>query len=89
MLYEQHLPLTQPYNEKQVKQKQRYDESFSRLRKKQKATIDKRLSRILEYINRTNEKDLKIIAQYIGVSGTTIRLDIKRLGLEIERGKLV
>lgn len=89
MLYEQHLPLTQPYNEKQVKQKQRYDESFGRLRKKQKATIDKRLSRILEYINRTNEKDLKIIAQYIGVSGTTIRSDIKRLGLEIERGKLV
>lgn len=89
MLYEEHLPLTQPYNEKQVKQKQRFDESFGRLRQKQKATIDKRLSRILEYINRTNEKDLKIIAQYIGVSGTTIRSDIKRLGLEIERGKLL
>ena len=89
MLYEQHLPLTQPYNEKQVKQKQRYDESFGRLRKKQKAAIDKRLSRILEYINRTNEKDLKIIAQYIGVSGTTIRADMKRLHLDIERGKLV
>ena len=89
MLYEQHLPLIQPYNEKQLKQKQRYDESFGRLRQKQKATIDKRLSRILEYINCTNEKDLKIIAQYIGVSGTTIRSDIKRLGLEIERGKLV
>lgn len=89
MLYEQHLPLTQPYNEKQLKQKQRYDESFGRLRKKQKATIDKRLSRILEYINHTNEKDLKIIAHHIGVSGTTIRSDIKRLGLEIERGKLV
>ena len=89
MLYEQHLPLTQPYNEKQLKQKQRYDESFGRLRKKQKVTIDKRLSRILEYINRTNEKDLKIIARYIGVSGTTLRSDIKRLGLEIERGKLL
>ena len=89
MLYEQHLPLTQPYNEKQLKQKQRYDESFGRLRKKQKATIDKCLSRILEYINRTNEKDLQIIAYHIGVSVATIRVDMKRLHLEIERGKLV
>ena len=62
MLYEQNLPLTQAYNEKQVKQKQRYNESFGRLRQKQKATIDKRLSRILEYINRTNEKDIQVIA---------------------------
>ncbi len=89
MLYEQHLPLTRPYNENQVKQKQRFDESFGRLRQKQKATIDERLSRILEYINRTNEKDLQIIADHIGVSGTTIRADMKRLHLDIERGKLV
>ena len=89
MLYEQHLPLTQPYNEKQLKQKQHYDESFGRLRQKQKAMIDKRLSRILEFINRTNEKDLKTIAYHIGVSGTTIRSDMKRLHLDIERGKLV
>lgn len=89
MLYEQHLPLTQPYNEKQLKQKQRYDESFYRLRKKQKDTIDKRLSRILEYINRTNEKDLQTIAYHIGVSVATIRVDMKRLHLDIERGKLV
>ena len=89
MLYEQNLPLTQAYNEKQVKQKQRYNESFGRLRTKQKATIDKRLSRILEYINRTNEKDITIIADYIGVSLSTIRVDMKRLHLDIERGKLV
>ena len=89
MLYEQHLPVSQPYNEKQVKQKQRFDESFGRLRQKQKATIDKRLSRILEYINRTNEKDLQVIAYHIGVSLSTIRADMKRLHLDIERGKLV
>lgn len=89
MLYEQHLPLTQPYNEKQVKQKQRYNESFGRLRQKQKATIDKRLSIILEYINSTNEKDITIIANHIGVSVSTIRSDMKRLHLDIERGKLV
>ncbi len=89
MLYEQHLPLTQPYHEKQVKQKQRFDESFGRLRQKQKATIDWRLSRILEYINRTNEKDITIIADYVGVSLSTIRVDMKRLHLDIERGKLV
>lgn len=89
MLYEQNLPLTQAYNEKQAKQKQRYDESFGRLRQKQKVTIDKRLSRILEYINRTNEKDLQVIASHIGVSLSTIRSDMKRLHLEIERGKLV
>lgn len=89
MLYEQHLPLTQPYNEKQLKQKQRYDESFGRLRKKQKATIDERLSRILEYINCTNEKNIQVIAHHIGVSVATIRVDMKRLHLEIERGKLV
>lgn len=89
MLYEQNLPLTQAYNEKQVKQKQRYDESFGRLRQKQKAKIDKRLSIILEYINRTNENDLQIIAYHIGVSLSTIRLDMKRLHLNVERGKLV
>jgi len=89
MLYEQNLPLTQAYNEKQVKQKQRYDESFGRLRQKQKTTIDKRLSRMLEYINRTNEKDLQIIAYHIGVSLSTIRSDMKRLHLNVERGKLV
>ena len=89
MLYEQNLPLTQAYNEKQVKQKQHYNESFGRLRNKQKATIDKRLSRILEYINRTNEKDITIIADYIGVSLSTIRADMKRLHLDIERGKLI
>lgn len=89
MLYEQNLPLTQAYNEKQVKQKQRYNESFGRLRQKQKATIDKRLSRILEYINRTNEKDIQVIAYHIGISLSTIRADMKRLHLEIERGKLV
>ena len=60
MLYEHNLPLTQPYNEKQAKQKQRFDESFGRLRQKQKATIDKRLSRILEYINHTNERIFKL-----------------------------
>lgn len=89
MLYEQNLPLTQPYNEKQAKQKQRFDESFGRVRQKQKSTIDKRLSRILEYINRTNEKDLQVIAYHIGISLSTIRADMKRLHLEIERGKLV
>lgn len=89
MLYEQNLPLTQAYNEKQVKQKQRYDESFGRLRQKQKAKIDKRLSIILEYINRTNEKDLQIIAYHIGVSLSTIRSDMKRLHLNVERGKIV
>ncbi|AFE86319.1 putative response regulator [Leuconostoc phage phiLN6B] len=89
MLYEQNLPLTQPYNEKQAKQKQRFDESFGRLRQKQKSTIDKRLSRILEYINRTNEKDLQVIAYHIDISLSTIRADMKRLHLEIERGKLV
>lgn len=89
MLYEHNLPLTQPYNEKQAKQKQRFDESFKRLRQKQKATIDKRLSRILEYINHTNEKDIQVIAYHIGISMSTIRADIKRLHLEIERGKLV
>lgn len=89
MIYEQNLPLTQPYNEKQAKQKHRFDESFGRLRQKQKDTIDKRLSRILEYINRTNEKDLQVIAYHIGVSLSTIRADMKRLHLDIERGKLV
>lgn len=89
MLYEQNLPLTQPYDEKQAKQKQRFDESFGRLRQKQKSTIDKRLSRILEYINRTNEKDLQVIAYHIDISLSTIRADMKRLHLEIERGKLV
>ena len=89
MLYEPNLPLTRVYNEKQAKQKQRFDESFGRLRQKQKATIDERLSRILEYINRTNEKDIQVISHYIGVSVGTIRVDMKRLGLEIERGKLV
>lgn len=89
MLYEQNLPLTQPYNEKQAKQKQRFDESFGRLRQKQKSTIDKRLSRILEYINRTNQKDLQVIAYHIDISLSTIRADMKRLHLEIERGKLV
>lgn len=89
MLYEQNLPLTQPYNEKQAKQKQRFDESFGRLRQKQKATIDERLLRILEYINHTNEKDIQVIAYHIGISLSTIRADMKRLHLEIERGKLV
>ena len=89
MLYEHNLPLTQPYNEKQAKQKQRFDESFKRLRQKQKATIDKRLSIILEYINHTNEKDIQVIAYHIGISMSTIRADMKRLHLEIERGKLV
>ena len=89
MLYEQNLPLTRAYNEKQAKQKQRFDESFKRLRQKQKATIDKRLSRILKYINHTNEKDIQVIAYHIGVSMSTIRADVKRLHLDIERGKLV
>ena len=89
MLYEHNLPLTQPYNEKQAKQKQRFDESFKRLRQKQKATNDKRLSIILEYIYHTNEKDIQVIAYHIGISMSTIRADMKRLHLEIERGKLV
>ena len=89
MLYEPNLPLTRAYNEKQAKQKQRFDESFKRLRQKQKATIDKRLSRIVEYLNRTNEKDIEVIAYHIGVSVSTIRADVKRLHLDIARGKLV
>lgn len=89
MLYEPNLPLTRAYNEKQAKQKQRFDESFKRLRQKQKATIDKRLSRIVEYLNRTNEKDIQIIAYHIGVSISTIRADMKRLHLDIAKGKLV
>lgn len=89
MLYEPNLPLTRAYNEKQAKQKQRFDESFKRLRQKQKATIDKRLSRIVEYINRTNEKDIQVIAYHIGVSVSTIRADVKRLHLDIAKGKLV
>lgn len=39
MLYEQNLPLTQAYNEKQVKQKQRYNESFGRLRQNRKLRL--------------------------------------------------